>query len=152
IRDRDHSEASAVEGSHASAFAAQHGFERHVAERGGDHFVDEVRLAATEIVGKIAHDAVFLGSIANFGGEGFSNAHLFAMTESVGLAVFLRLVSGPARAFGNDEQSVVARGVALFGEEQIYQLLEIHFIFGNATTDRSDIGRVERSESSVAAE
>src|SRR5580692_2799235 len=90
--------------------------------------------------------------LADFRAEGFADAGLFAMTVRVGLAVFLYGVAFPFRAFGDDQQRIVAGIIALVRHDDLDQFIEIHLVFGDAAADRTRECGVERSVPGVASE
>ena len=74
------------------------------------------------------------------------------MPEGVRLSVFLDGVAFPLGPLGKNGQGVVAGVVALVGDQQVDQLLEVHLVLGDAAAHAGDVGGVQRCVSGVAAE
>jgi len=84
------------------------------------------------------------------GAQVLRHAHLLAMAERIRLAVLPDGVAFPFRAFGENGQRVVAGVVLLIVDEQADQLLQIHFIFGDAAAHGSDVGGVQGGVAGIA--
>ncbi len=60
----------------------------HSGERGRDHFVDEIRRTASQVVGQIADDGFISAALLDRIAESFGDIGFLAVAKGVGLPVF----------------------------------------------------------------
>ena len=116
-----------IEVDNALAIAEQ--IDGDISEGDGHNLVDGVRFAAAKIVSQIADHDFVAGTAANFLAQSFADIHFFAMPVSIGLSVFLDRAFFPDRAFGYDDQCVMAGIIAFIFGEKLGDAIDVEGIF-----------------------
>src|SRR5580700_729476 len=81
-----------------------------------------------------------------------ADIHFFSMAVGVGLSVFVHHAVGPGGPLGNDHQRIIAGIIVLVFHQEFGDAIEIEGNFGDEAARGSDIRRVERGETGIAAE
>src|SRR5579864_2471768 len=152
IGKRHHGITSFVDRGHQARFAFYESIHGHACERESHQAIDEVRAAGAQVVSEVAYYRFFPCGALDFTTQVFGDAHLLAMSECIGFAVFFYRVTLPLRTLRKDDERIIAWVVALVLDEQLDQVLQIDLVFGNATTHGCDVGRVECGVAGIASE
>src|SRR5579859_1125654 len=150
-RERGVGVAAVLHANHAAGDAVAQHVDGDVGESDGDELVDGVGFAAAQVVGEVADHDFVAGAAANFVGEGLADVCFLAMAVGVGVTILLHGAFFPDRAFGNNDESVVAGIVFLVVGKKLGDALDIEGIFGDEAASGSDIGGVKRGEAGIAA-
>src|SRR5580698_2713921 len=81
-----------------------------------------------------------------------ADIHFFSMAVGVGLSVFVHHAVGPGGSLGNDHQRIIAGIIVLVFHQEFGDAIEIEGNFGDEAARGSDVRRVERGETGIAAE
>ena len=107
-----------LDGDHPARLAGLDQVHRDVRERRRDHRVDRVGFAGSQVVGQLGRERLDPGPRPKLVCKRLADVRLVAMPEGVGLADVGHLGTLPDRAFGGDDERVVARvGLVVGGQD-----------------------------------
>jgi len=110
---------TAADGDHAAGGPVGDEVDGDVRERGGDHLVEGVRVAAPQVVRQLADDRILSAAALDLPGQRLADVDLAPMTEPIRLAELVDLRADPRGTLRDDDERVAARIRAFVrGEER----------------------------------